>query len=245
MKFLALIPARGGSKRLPGKNIRPLGGRPLIAWTIDLARQLGDSVDVLVSTDDRDIAAVASDCGAPVPWLRPPELATDTATSVDVAVHALDRYEALNGRADGLILLQPTSPFRRISTVRRGMELFSRPDKTAVVGLTAAHTHPNWCFAIEGDMMVPFGGGDGLSRRSQDLAPAYEVSGLLYIIEPDRLRKERSFFPPDSVPLVGTDHIECIDIDTEWDFLCAEKAVESALVHRAQDDWHRGTDAPA
>jgi CMP-N,N'-diacetyllegionaminic acid synthase len=93
MKILVLIPARGGSKRLPGKNIRLLGDRPLIVWTIDLAKNIPKICDILVSTDDIAIAEVASKAGALVPWLRPAELATDTATSVDVCLHALDWYE--------------------------------------------------------------------------------------------------------------------------------------------------------
>ena len=112
MKILALIPARGSSKRLPGKNTKLLGGLPLIVWTIRAAKESGCCTQVMVSTDDPEIAAVARDFGAEVPWLRPPELATDTASSVDVALHAIANCGAGSHTIDGLLLLQPTSPFR-------------------------------------------------------------------------------------------------------------------------------------
>ena len=93
MRILALITARGGSKRLPGKNIRSLGGKPLIVWSINIAKDIAEVVDILVSTDDTEIAEIAKNAGALVPWLRPSELATDTASSVDVFLHALKWYE--------------------------------------------------------------------------------------------------------------------------------------------------------
>ena len=108
MRILALIAARGGSKRLPGKNMRLLGGKPLIIWSIDVAKNIPDICDILVSTDDPAIAAVCTEAGAYVPWLRPAELSTDTASPVDVALHALDWYRAKKGSVDGLLLLQPT-----------------------------------------------------------------------------------------------------------------------------------------
>ena len=136
MRILALITARGGSKRLPGKNIRPLGGKPLIVWSIDVAKDSLEICDILVSTDDSAIAAVCEKAGAYVPWLRPAELAIDTASSVDVALHALDWYEAEKGAVDGLLLLQPTSPFRTQATVQRGIELFSQHDYQPVLGVS-------------------------------------------------------------------------------------------------------------
>lgn len=109
MRVLALIPARGQSKRVPGKNKRALGGKPLICWSIDCAQEIEAICDVLVSTDDPEIAAIATAAGASVPWMRPSDLATDTATSVDVALHALDWYERENGIVDGLLLLDRKS----------------------------------------------------------------------------------------------------------------------------------------
>ena len=112
MRILALIPARSGSKRVPDKNIRLLGGKPLIVWTIVMALGITGICDVLVSTDSIEIQTISSAAGAKVPWLRPDQIATDEASSVDVAIHALDWYEKECGEIGGLLLLQPTSPFR-------------------------------------------------------------------------------------------------------------------------------------
>jgi CMP-N-acetylneuraminic acid synthetase len=112
VKILALIPARGGSKRLPGKNIRILQEKPLIVWSIEVAKGIPEICDILVSTNDLAILSVCKEAGALVPWLRPASLATDEASSIDVAIHALDWYESEKGAIDGVMLLQPTSPFR-------------------------------------------------------------------------------------------------------------------------------------
>ena len=112
MKILALITARSGSKRIPDKNIKKLCGRPLINWSIDVAKDVEDICDILVSTDSPIIAEIANKAGALVPWLRPEDMAIDSASSVDVSLHALDWYQSEVGKVDGLILLQPTSPFR-------------------------------------------------------------------------------------------------------------------------------------
>jgi CMP-N,N'-diacetyllegionaminic acid synthase len=221
MKILVLIPARGGSKRLPGKNIRLLGDRPLIVWTIDLAKNIPKICDILVSTDDIAIAEVASKAGALVPWLRPAELATDTATSVDVCLHALDWYEKENGKVDGILLLQPTSPFRNLKTLIQGLALFKQNDRP-VVGVSLAESHPLWCFKVEGESMAPFVDGGGLKLRSQDLPPAFKVNGSFYLISPDSLRKLKTFFSEDMIPLIFDKPEESIDIDTELDWKMAE-----------------------
>lgn len=222
VSILALITARGGSKRLPGKNLRPLAGRPLIVWSIDVARGIPAICDILVSTDDSAIAEVARSAGAYVPWLRPAELATDTASSVDVCLHALEWYEGEKGKVEGLLLLQPTSPFRSLATVLRGIELFHKYKRRPVIGVCSVKSHPMWCFKVEGETMRPFIDGGGLHSRSQDLPPAYVVNGAFYLIVPEDLRKRRSFCSDDMVPLVIDDPEESIDLDTDWDWKIAE-----------------------
>ncbi len=225
MKILALIPARGGSKRLPGKNIRLLGGKPLIVWSIDAAKGIPEICDILVSTDDPVIAAICSDAGAYVPWLRPSELATDTASSVDVALHALDWYEAEKGAVDGLLLLQPTSPFRTKKTVARGIELFSNNAHQSVLGVSPTHAHPMWTLKIEGDYLVPFMKEHGLQTRSQDLPSAFVVNGSFYLTSPAELRACGSFVGAKTVPLLIESSQEALDIDTEWDWAVANAAL--------------------
>jgi CMP-N-acetylneuraminic acid synthetase len=222
MKILALITARGGSKRLPGKNIRLLGGKPLIVWSIDVARGAPEICDILVSTDDPAIATVCSEAGAYVPWLRPAELATDTAGSVDVALHALDWYEAEKGAVDGVLLLQPTSPFRTRETVRKGIKLFSKNGRQAVLGVSPTHAHPMWMMKKEGEYLVPLMQEHGFGTRSQDLPPAFVVNGSFYLISPAELRERRSLVGMKTMPLIIESPQEALDIDTEWDLKMAE-----------------------
>lgn len=222
MKILALVPARGGSKRLPGKNIRPLASKPLIAWTIDAARACPGIDAVVVSTDDPAIAEVARQAGAVVPGLRPPALATDEASSVDVALHAVDEWEKSHGPVDGLLLLQPTSPFRRTETIARGLAAFESGGRLPVVSVSPAPSHPAWCFRIDGGRLQPFLPRESMAVRSQDLEPAYALNGALYLISPETLRREKTFLPRDVQPLLMDDPAEALDIDTAWDWQMAE-----------------------
>ena len=222
MKILSLIPARGGSKRLPGKNVRMLGDRPLISWSIDIAKEIPEICDILVSTDDPVIAALCGATGALVPWLRPADLATDTATSVDVALHALDWYEAEKGKVYGLLLLQPTSPFRSIRLMNNGINLFSCNGQKPVVGVSTTPAHPMWIFNVESGQLVPYLKGCGFEKRSQDLQEAYVISCCFYLISPDDLRAQRSFIGLETTPLLIESPREALDIDTEWDWRLAE-----------------------
>ena len=222
MRILALIPARGGSKRLPGKNIKLLGDKPLINWTIDAAQGLPEICEILVSTDTPEIALVAKEAGANVPWLRPEVLSTDQATSVDVALHALDWYEAENGVIDGLLLLQPTSPFRTQATIKRGIELFKNHSHQAVIGVSPVQDHPMWTFKMKDGYLVPFVEQHGFGIRSQDLEPALVANGGFYLISPVELRKSKSFIGGERLPLLIYSPKEALDIDTEWEFKVAE-----------------------
>lgn len=227
MRILALIPARGGSKRLPGKNVKLLGGRPLIEWSIDVVSGVPEICDVLVSTDDAAIAEVSRKAGALVPWLRPDELASDTAATIDVALHALNWYENEKGRVDGLLLLQPTSPFRTRASVQRGVDLFRLHCPRPVFGVAEAASHPMWSFRIEQNALHPFIDGAGLGMRSQDLPKAYVINGAFYLISTDRLRDLHSFFADDMMPLLFEQE-ESVDIDTALDWKIAEAILRDA-----------------
>lgn len=230
MKILAVITARGGSKRLPGKNIKPLGGKPLIAWSIDAARASACCVDVLVSTDDPAIADVAKAYGASVPWLRPTELATDTTGSVEVMLHAVDWYEAQRSPLDGVLLLQPTSPFRSDDAIARAVDLFkAHQGQRPVVSVSPASTHPAWTFRVSSEGMSPFLGWDSLDKRSQDLEPAWMLNGSIYLMAPDQLRQDKSFLIPTTLPFQMQQAQEALDIDTGTDFEMCEW-----LLHRGK-----------
>jgi len=222
MKILALVTARGGSVRLPGKNLRPLGGKPLINWSIEIVQGIPDISEILVSTDNESIADISRKAGALVPWLRPQELATNEASSVDVALHALNWYEKEKSTVDGLLLLQPTSPFRSKSTVLNGIALFEKIGMLPVVGVSPTHAHPLWSFKIEHGELLSFVDNTGLQRRSQDLPPAYVVNGNFYLISPDDLRQNKSFFGARTIPLIAESEKEALDIDSEMDFTFAE-----------------------
>ncbi len=228
-RILALIAARGGSKRLPGKNIRHLGGKPLIAWTIELALRCACFCDVLVSTDDAEIAAVARRHGALVPWLRPEELASDTADSVDVALHAIDWYQEQHGELDGLALLQPTSPFRTEHTVTESLAVFLSGGRRSVVSVTPALSHPAWCFHLEESGIEPFMGWEAASARSQDLAPAFVTDGSIFLTTPEALRLHRSFISATTQAFIVRNPRETLDIDTEEDWGIAEHTISEKI----------------
>ena len=221
-RFLAVVTARGGSKRLPGKNLRLLGGKPLVTWSIETAREAAGLCDISVSTDDAAIAEIARAAGALVPWLRPASLSGDLVSSADVSIHALDWYEREHGAVDGLVLLQPTSPFRTPATVERGIDLFCRNAGRPVVAVSSAPSHPHRCYRIEDGRMGTFTAQGGRETRTQDLETAYTINGALYVISPADLRTRRSFYGEHTVPLVLADPAEALDIDTEWDWMIAE-----------------------
>jgi CMP-N,N'-diacetyllegionaminic acid synthase len=225
MRILGIILARGGSKRLPGKNVKLLGSRPLIAWTLQTASKSGVFDEMLVSTDDEGIAKVAREWGGSVPWLRPIELASDTSTSIDAILHALEWFEEMHGTVDGVMLLQPTSPFRSVESIQRAVKLFSTNNLPSVVSVSPANEHPAWCFRIEDGLMKPMQSWKTVASRSQDLTPIYVLNGMIYIATPQFLRQNRSFLSEETSPLVITDPAEALDIDTEWDWRIAEQLI--------------------
>jgi N-acylneuraminate cytidylyltransferase/CMP-N,N'-diacetyllegionaminic acid synthase len=227
MKIIAVIPARAGSKRLPGKNVKMLGEHPLIAWTIRAALQSSGVSDVVVTTDDPQAAEIAQRYGATVPGMRPGHLSTDTATSVDVVRYVVDQYEASNGPVQGVLLLQPTSPFRTVESIDKAIELFAASPLRPVVSVSPASAHPAWCFKVESGSMQPFMGWEQVARRSQDLEPAYTLNGAIYLIAPDVLRRHDGFVFEGAVPLVMDQSEESLDIDTVDDWSEAQRVLES------------------
>lgn len=219
---LFLIPARGGSKGLPGKNIKSLQGRPLLTLAIDVARAVADSGagDVIaVSTDDDAIAAVAEAHGLPVPFRRPPALAADTAGSWEVLLHALDFYAAQGRAFDRVALLQPTSPFRQPAHLRGALAEFARGGCDAVISVKETAANPYYLLCEEdADGFLAKSKQADLTRR-QDVPTVYEYNGALYVFDtaalrlnpPHRLRRVRKFLMED---------LASLDIDTplDWDW---------------------------
>lgn len=223
MRTLALIPARGGSKRLPGKNVRPFLGRPLIQWSVRFARGLGLFDQVLVSTDAQDIAQCARETGLEVPWLRGPELATDTAGSADVAIDALGREGAAGRSYDWVALLQPTSPMRDAARWHQAFAFARAAQCDAVVGVSPVRDHPLHVLRLAADAaLAPWGDPAGLKLRTQDLPPAVRVNGALYLVRADVLLAQKTFFPAATRGVVCDQPWEDVDIDTEADWVVAE-----------------------
>lgn len=218
---LALIPARGGSKGLPGKNILAVNGRPLLAWTVDAARR-SDYVDrVVLSSDDETIAAAALACGCEVPFRRPSELASDTAATIDVALHALAE---LPGH-DWLVLLQPTSPLRAAADIDAALERCVTTGARTCVSVTAVEQSPYWMYRMGGDQrLVPIiETPPGITRR-QDLPAVYALNGAVYVADVGELKRTRSFVNADTVAHVMPTE-RSIDIDTAADFESFRRAV--------------------
>lgn len=227
MKVLGLIPARGGSKGIRGKNIVHLAGRPLIAWTVDAARSSSLLDDCIVSTDSEDIAAVASREGADVPFLRPTELARDDSTAQEVVAHALDTYDP-GGSFDYVMLLQPTSPMRTAGDIDGAIGLARRHDADSVVSFTYEETHhPYYMYFVEEAdspdrpprMKQIFDYRVGTPR--QDFPPAAYRNGAVYLTRTEYFRRHNSLVSEDVVPWFMPPS-RSINIDTPEDLLFAE-----------------------
>lgn len=217
MNRLLLIPARGGSKGIPGKNIVPLGGKPLIAWTIGPALQC-DMGRVLVSTDDGEIATVAGNAGAEVPFLRPAELATDEAGSFEVAEHALKWVEtSSNELPELLVLLQPTSPFRTAEDIVSAVKLVETSGAPAAVGVCEANPHPWMTRKIMPDGSLDhFVAFPSHIKRRQDFPPAYAINGAMYVIRSSVLLEKKTFQPEGTLAFIMP-RGRSIDIDSPED----------------------------
>lgn len=218
LSVLALVPARGGSKGIPGKNIIPLGGKPLIAWTIEAARAVAAIDRLIVSTDDEAIASVARGCGCEVPFLRPPELAQDSTAGIDVVLHALDELEHF----DIVVLLQPTSPFRTSAHIDEAIKLLLEQHAPSIVSVAQSAKPPEWLYYTDenGRLEPMLKGGEDLSRR-QDSKPVFYLNGAIYVARTEWLREQGSFVGDDTVAYVMPAE-SSIDIDEPWDLQLAE-----------------------
>jgi N-acylneuraminate cytidylyltransferase len=216
---LGVIAARGGSKGLPRKNILPLGGRPLIAWSIAAAAESKYIDRTIVSTDDAEIAEIARKCGGDVPFLRPPELATDEASVVDAILHAAD---AVKGDHRFVVLLQTTSPLRQASDIDGAIACCHERNAPACVSMTVAAKSPAWMFEIgqEGRISPVLNHTEFVTRR-QSLPKVFLPNGAVFVAELDWLRQSRSFYGEKTVAYEMPAE-RSVDIDLPIDFKLAE-----------------------
>ena len=220
--FLAIIPARGGSKRLPRKNILDLCGKPLISWSIEAALKSKYISKVVVSSDDEEILNISSNFGADI-IKRPYELANDTATTFDAIKHTINNLE----KYDYIILLQPTSPLRNEKHIDEAIELLEEKQADAIVSVCEMDHSPLWSNTLPKDgNMNNFLRDEVLNKRSQDLEKYYRVNGAVYICKTDKLLENKSFFLKDNIFAYIMDRKSSIDIDEEIDFLFAQRVIE-------------------
>lgn len=225
MKELVIIPARGGSKGIPHKNIKPLDGKPLIHYTIDEAREIVGDEDICVSTDDPEIIKCVEDYGLKVPFVRPEELATDTAGTYEVLLHALNFYEKQGCHYDVVLLLQNTSPFRKAEQIKEALKLYS-PDVDMVVSVKECAANPYYCvFEEDNNGYLHVCKGDGNIFRRQDAPKVYEYNGAIYIMNAETLKTTHMHKMQKRVKYV-MDEISSFDLDTMTDWNIAESIIK-------------------
>jgi N-acylneuraminate cytidylyltransferase len=192
-RILALITARGGSKGIPRKNIKDLGGKPLIQWTIDAANQSKYIDRLILSSDDAEIISVAQSFDCEAPFIRPPELAQDTTSSMDVIMHALDHIEQNDELPyTHLLLLQPTSPFRNVAHIDQIIEQCIDQTAEMMISVNRLKKHPSYTYYLENGHLMSFQPVKHQQRR-QDMPISYEHNGALYLAEISVLRKNLSY----------------------------------------------------
>lgn len=222
-RVLAIIPARGGSKRLPRKNILNFAGKPLIAWTIDAALSSKNVDKVIVSTDDEEIAQVAQNCGAEVPFLRPSTLSEDESSSADVIAHAIEFLAKRGDSFDVIALLQPTSPLRNSRHIDKAIDLYLSKNANSVISVCKTEHSPLWCGRIDETLsMDSFLRDEVKNKRSQDLPEFYRLNGAIYLIDRTLFCRELTLFPNEKTFAFLMEDKFSIDIDTELDYRFAE-----------------------
>jgi CMP-N,N'-diacetyllegionaminic acid synthase len=228
---IAIVPARGGSKGLPGKNIKNLCGKPLIAWTIEAGLACKYIDEVMVTTDSEEIAEIAQMAGASVPFLRPSELATDTATTFGAVKHVIDYYEVnLNKNFDYVVLLEPTSPLRAKDDLDGMIEKINvlEDQYDAIVSLGEVHEHPSIMKKIVGNDIEPYCKELIAATRRQDNEAAYFPYGVAYIVKTKKLIEEETFYPRRTTYWV-IKRYQCFEIDDIYDYLTIENIMKHKL----------------
>ena len=226
---LIIIPARGGSKGIPKKNIKELSGKPLIYYSIDIARGITSDENICVSTDSDEIIECVEKHGLKVPFKRPDKLATDYIGTNEVLLHALKFYEDKGKKIDSILLLQPTSPFRKVQHIIEAYKLYSNElDMLVSVKETAANPYYN-CFEEDQNGYLVISKGDGKLERRQDAPKAYEYNGSIYIINPQAL-KEKGLAGMKKIAKYEMDAFYSVDLDTMFDWKLAELMIAEKII---------------
>ncbi|MGN2624133.1 pseudaminic acid cytidylyltransferase [Stutzerimonas balearica] len=231
---LCLIPARGGSKRIPRKNIKPFCDKPMIGWSIEAALQSGCFDQVVVSTDDEEIAKVARQYGAVVPFMRPPELSDDHTGTIPVICHAIDWFIQQGLSVEHACCLYATAPFVKIEDLRRGLEILEESDCDYAFSVTSYAFPIQRAVRINGEGRVEMLNPAHFNTRSQDLEEAFHDAGQFYWGRADAWLQSRLIFSPGSLPVVLPRH-RVQDIDTPEDWAQAEWLFKAMQAHEGRD----------
>jgi CMP-N,N'-diacetyllegionaminic acid synthase len=223
-KILGVIPARGGSKGVPGKNIRNLCGKPLIAWTIEAARKSKYLDSFILSSDDEKIIAIAKEWGCPAPFVRPPELARDDTSSVDVVLHAINHLSGY----DYVVMLQPTSPFRLPEDIDECISMCISKNADSCVSLTEPEKSPYWMYSMnpDGRMTPVLANENKLFFRRQNLPAVNVLNGAVYVALCSSLAEKKQFIDSSTLGYLMPKE-RSVDIDTELDFRICELIFQS------------------
>lgn len=225
MKVLILISARGGSKGIPGKNIKDLAGKPLIYYSIDIAKAFLDRTkidgEICISTDDFLIQKAVKEYGVATPFVRPESLATDTSTTIDVILHALNYYKDLNIAFNYIILLQPTSPFRRLKDLLSSWKLIvENSDTDAVISVFDSGANPYYNMVELTDGFIKRSKSLSDITRRQDSPKVYQLNGAIYILNVESFLRTNSIMNLHKIKMIEMSPINSIDIDyqSDWDY---------------------------
>lgn len=222
MSVLAIIPARGGSKGIPRKNIKALAGKPLISWTINSAKQALCIDRTIVSTEDHEIASVARELGAEVPFMRPAELAADDTPGIAPVLHAISQLPGY----DWVLLLQPTSPLRSTGDIDGIWQLCQERGALSAVSVSEVEKHPYWMYLCNSaQRLEPFIKGRPNVTQRQNLQPAYALNGALYLAKTDWLLEQQDFIGPETLGYIMPPD-RSVDLDTPLDWRWVEFLIE-------------------
>jgi len=226
MRPIVIIPARGGSKGVPGKNIKPLAGKPLIYYTIEAARGVFSDEQIIISTDDEGIKKCVELTGLKVPFIRPPELASDAAGMYEVLLHAVNYVESIGQFPDILVLLQPTTPFRTATHIKEAMLLFDETTEM-VVSVKETRSNPYYVLFEENDEGWLEKSKNGNFRNRQECPKVWEYNGGIYIINIKTLY-EKPLLEFKKIRKYFMDEWSSLDIDTMWDWFLAEEIIKNS-----------------
>lgn len=235
--LLIVIPARGGSKGLPGKNAKILGSYPLLKWTADAIALSGlKNYQCVLSTDSEEIAAIGEGVGLDVPFTRPAELATDTSTGFDTVIHALEWFNREQDfHAEYIIVLQPTSPFRPPHSIHEAYCMLQENTTNAVIGVKPIHRNLSTLFYSDDQQnLMPLDEQAKLITRRQEVETLYTPNGAIYGIEVATLKEYKTFFPIKTKPII-LDQVQSLDIDDLTDWAIANSYVNSGLSWRSDN----------